>query len=88
MRSQAEIEADCRLIDALGGPAVVARMLELKQETGVQTVHNWKTRGIPAGVKLKRPDLFLPNLTKRKARTQRASAVADDASIDMEPSGK
>jgi hypothetical protein len=49
---------DKDLIENLGGSAKVA------QELGytVQRVQNWKDRGIPAKVKLDRPDLFLPGV--------------------------
>lgn len=53
---------DWALITELGGPAKVARELNLKAENGVQVVHNWKYRGIPSKVKLQRPDLFLPQM--------------------------
>jgi hypothetical protein len=48
---------DAELIAQLGGPAKVAELLGLGKG-GVQRVHNWTTRGIPAAVKLSRPDLF------------------------------
>lgn len=51
---------DKKLIDDLGGPATVAEMLGYTKHGGVQRVTNWCTRGIPAKVKLERPDLF-PN---------------------------
>jgi hypothetical protein len=65
-----EISPDWALIQKLGGPAAVARELKMKETTGVQTVQNWKYRGIPARVKLSRPDLFLPKLIRQlqKAR--------------------
>ena len=49
---------DSELIDALGGPARVAELLGFDKKTGTQRVHNWKSRGIPAEVRLDRPDLF------------------------------
>jgi hypothetical protein len=59
---------DWALIHELGGPAQVARELEI-QDNGVQVVQNWKYRGIPSSWKVKRPDLFLPHLSqRRKAR--------------------
>lgn len=42
----------------LGGPAKVARMLNLGK-WGTNRVSNWMTRGIPPAVKIDRPDLFL-----------------------------
>lgn len=49
---------DAALIDALGGPANVARLLGYDPKGGTQRVQNWKTRGIPEVVKLRRADLF------------------------------
>lgn len=52
---------DSKVIDDLGGPAKVCELLAYdKAKGGVQRVHNWRVRGIPARVKLQRPDLFLP----------------------------
>lgn len=51
--------ADAGLIEALGGPAEVARMLGLDARSGgTQRVHNWTYRGIPELLRLKRPDIF------------------------------
>lgn len=57
---------DCKLIDELGGPAKVARLLGYPNQGGVQRVQNWKSRGIPPKVRLERPDLF-PVLTVQEA---------------------
>lgn len=46
-----------RIID-LGGPTRVAELLEFQKHNGAQRVHNWMKRGIPARIKLARPDLF------------------------------
>jgi hypothetical protein len=51
--------SDADLIDQLGGPAKVCELLRIPKAGGVQRVQNWKVRGIPARVKLERPDLFL-----------------------------
>lgn len=51
--------SDSELIDQLGGPTRVAQLLAYTKPGGVQRVQNWKARGIPARVKLSRPDLFL-----------------------------
>lgn len=66
-----EIARDRALIDALGGPAAVAKELGLPAASGVQTVQNWKGRGIPPRHKLRRPDLF-----QRPARPARARKAA------------
>lgn len=59
--------SDAKLIQRLGGPAKVASLLRFKQPGGTQRVHNWLTRGIPAKVKLERPDLFPPQPRKSRA---------------------
>ena len=52
---------DAALIDRLGGPAEVARLLGFDTRTGgVQRIQNWKTRGIPEVIRLRRQDLFGP----------------------------
>lgn len=61
---------DWQLILDLGGPTKVADLLGLPREGGAQRVQNWKTRGIPAAVKLDHPRLF-PR--KRAGKPQRAS---------------
>lgn len=55
-----DIQADRKLINDLGGPAKVAEILSLPKVGGQQRVHNWMSRGIPAAVKVARPDLFMP----------------------------
>lgn len=65
-------EPDASLIRELGGPAKLASTLGLTQPGGVQRVSNWQFRGIPAQVKLERPDLFLPHL---KASRRRKAAI-------------
>jgi hypothetical protein len=52
------MHADNAIIEALGGPAKVAELLQY-QKGGVQRVHNWRTRGIPARVKLEHQEIFL-----------------------------
>jgi hypothetical protein len=63
---------DKDLIRELGGPTKVAELLHLdKSRGGVQRVSNWMSRGIPAGVKLAHPEIFLADLVggKKKARS-------------------
>lgn len=57
---------DKKLIEGLGGPAKVARLLGYPEESGTQRVHNWLSRGIPAKVKLDHPDLFLASSKSKK----------------------
>ena len=49
-------------IESLGGPAKVCELLGYEKDGGVQRVQNWTTRGIPSDVKLKFPEIFLPEL--------------------------
>lgn len=53
-----QLSEDARLIEFLGGPAKLAELLGFPKEIGIQRVHNWKSRGIPARVRLSRRDLF------------------------------
>lgn len=57
---QKQLEADRALIAREGGPTILARKLLLK----VRRVENWNRRGIPPGVKLMYPEIFLD--AKRK----------------------
>lgn len=50
--------SDSELIDQLGGTGELARKLGLTKYSPAR-VSNWRKRGIPAAVKLSRPDLFL-----------------------------
>ncbi len=51
--------SDKELITQLGGPTAVARLLGYPPPDGARRVHNWLRRGIPAHVKVQRPDLFM-----------------------------
>ena len=69
--------SDAELIKSLGGPTRLAELLGYdKAAGGVQRVQNWTTRGIPAAVKLQRPDLFLRD---RSAEAAAASATPQAA---------
>lgn len=59
---------DAKLIEALGGPAALARRLGLNPDTGTQRVHNWKTRGIPALIRLNHPEVFATSEQDEQAR--------------------
>ena len=60
--------SDKALIEQLGGPTKVAELLGFDKRGGVQRVHNWVRRGIPARIKLKFPDVFLrDDAPKREA---------------------
>lgn len=69
------IERDRALIDALGGAAKVAALLNIDPSGGVQRVHNWKSRGIPAAVKVARPDLFMRDDLARATAASETSPV-------------
>jgi hypothetical protein len=67
---------DKELIIELGGATKVAELLGLDKTTGgVQRVHNWMSRGIPAAVKLAHPDLFLRDLHKGKSRRKEGKKI-------------
>lgn len=55
-------QKDIQIITALGGPSKVAELLNLPKKGGQQRVQNWLARGIPAQIKVERPDLFMPEL--------------------------
>ena len=54
-----QLDRDRALIASLGGPAKLSDLLGYERLGGVQRVHNWTVRGIPASVKVQRPDLFM-----------------------------
>lgn len=62
------IKRDAALIESLGGPTKVADLLGYERAGGVQRVQNWITRGIPARVKVERPELFLRPQPKPEAK--------------------
>jgi len=70
------MNADELLIKRLGGPAKVAAMLGYDKARGVQRVHNWCSRGIPARVKVARPDLFMQPTVALAADQQEARHAA------------
>ncbi len=49
---------DGELIEKLGGPAKVCELLAIPKAGGIQRVQNWKSRGIPARVRLQHPEVF------------------------------
>jgi len=55
-----DISNDSKIIDDLGGPAVLCEKLGYsKEKGGVQRISNWKRRGIPASVILQNQQIFL-----------------------------
>ncbi|MBL7091337.1 hypothetical protein [Acidovorax sp.] len=63
------IDSDKALIERLGGSTKVACLLGFKKDGGVQRVENWKKRGIPSHIKVRRPDLFMADEQSQTART-------------------
>lgn len=67
-------QTDTELIKSLGGSTKVAELLGLPKAGGAQRVHHWLHRGIPAAVKVQRPDLFMPGVVVvQPASTQKES---------------
>ena len=62
-----DVKDDKSLIESLGGPAKLAERLGYTKSGGVQRVHNWTTRGIPARVKLEHPEIFSARRDSREA---------------------
>lgn len=60
---------DHELIQSLGGATKVAEMLGYDKH-GVQRVHNWIKRGIPASVKVEFPHIFMPDAIKPSRRAK------------------
>mgnify|MGYP003509605250 FL=1 len=59
---------DAERIEALGGPAKVAEMLNYEKHRGVQRVTNWVTRGIPSRVKVEHPNLFMKPIKNKEKK--------------------
>ena len=49
---------DAQLIESLGGPTKLAKLLGYKGVSGARRVHNWIKRGIPSRVKLENLTIF------------------------------
>lgn len=66
MSKHTDLHPDSKIIDDLGGPTKLAEKLGYdKAAGGVQRIQNWRTRGIPAGVKVQYPELFMTELIDR-----------------------
>jgi hypothetical protein len=63
-----------------GGPLALAKKMGITEKWLPQRVHYWKTRGIPAALKLAHPDLLLSEqflldaLAKLRARKKQEEA--------------
>lgn len=53
-----QLHPDAKVIETLGGSAALARRLGYLQPHGTRRVNNWKYRGIPEVIRLRRPDIF------------------------------
>ncbi len=53
---------DSNLIDQLGGPAQLARLLGMDKPGSIQRIVNWRRRGIPLAVKVQHAQIFMPAL--------------------------
>lgn len=60
-------ESDAQIIDRLGGPVAVAKLLNYTNRGAAARVSNWKRRGIPADVLVEFPHLFAAALSRRAA---------------------
>lgn len=63
---------DAQLIEQLGGAAKVASLIGLGGPGGTRRVCNWKTRGIPAKVKVAFPHIFMVRWNSKPAETKAA----------------
>jgi hypothetical protein len=63
-----------KLIDRLGGSRAVAQALDLKSPGALQRVSNWKRRGIPELLMLKRPDVFAERANADAQSTEKDAA--------------
>lgn len=70
MSAMTHLDQDRELLKSLGGPTKVAELLGLPKYHGVQRVQNWMQRGIPASVRVERPDLFMPGLVPAQQVSQ------------------
>lgn len=73
-------QTDADVISALGGPSKVAELLEMDKRGGAQRVQNWISRGIPAAIKVKYPEIFMPELVKRATPVAQAPRPAEHRS--------
>lgn len=70
---------DAELIKHYGGPSRIAAMLGWHESRAVQRIHNWRSRGIPARVKLQFPHIFLAPELAAPAQALRGNAYLVEA---------
>jgi hypothetical protein len=63
-KTQAPQHADAAIIERLGGSTLAAQLLGIKGSHAAQRVSNWRTRGIPAAVKLANYKLLVKHASK------------------------
>lgn len=78
------MKTDKELIESLGGPAKIAALMGLAGRAGqIQRIHNWKSRGIPAKVRLNFPELFpLPTVNAQSQRSARSHPESNSTPTD------
>lgn len=70
---------DAEIIDHYGGPARLAEKLGWAESRAIQRIHNWRSRGIPAAVKIKHADLFLKGVDVDAATAPTRSEAQESA---------
>ena len=60
---------DQHIIETLGGPAAMARLLGMKNPGGTRRIHNWQTRGIPSKIKVDHAKTIAKALKAAKVAT-------------------
>ena len=65
MSKSEKIRQDKELINLLGGPAKLAKLLNFEKSGSVQRIFNWTVRGIPPAIKLEYQKIFLVKNTKK-----------------------
>jgi hypothetical protein len=89
MKKHRELHPDSKIIDDLGGPAKLAETLGYdKSRGGVQRIQNWRHRGIPAEVKLHRPEIFLVDLIERAKATDDVQPPVSAVDHGNKPKGR
>ncbi|MDE2427015.1 MAG: hypothetical protein KGO96_14040 [Elusimicrobia bacterium] len=75
-KSPDQYHPDKAVIDALGGSTELARKLGLDPTAGgVQRVENWKSRGIPAAIRLEHFQLFSAAAAAAASELQQGEAA-------------
>lgn len=70
---------DSRLIDSLGGPAQLARLLGMTKPGSVQRIVNWRRRGIPYRVKVENAQIFVTAMLKDQSLNKATACASQTA---------